>query len=395
MAEIVTMPKLGLGMSFGVITEIMVKENDKVSIDQPLIAFETNKLSEEIQSPIDGYVLKIIPAVGDEVAIRNPVCVVGQLGEEYSLDSIDICSPEDAVQKAEASSSNSAIQTPVKERSATVQASPIAKKLAAEKGIDINLVIGTGPNGRIMREDVLAYEETLKNSPKPDGKESLIPLTQMRRAIAEHMSQSKKEIPHVYFETVADVNELLAYKKDLFENDGLKVTVNDLIVKCAAEAIKRVPEVNVSYTADGIVQHDDINIGIATTVEKGLLVPVIRGASNLSLAQLHDEASALIDKAKNNKIRPDDLSGGTFTVTNLGSFGVRSFHAIINYPEAAILAVCEIYKELELTDNGIENRPKINLSLSADHRVIDGAICAKYLKELKDIVENPKTGIIS
>lgn len=384
MAEVVNMPKLGLGMTFGIVTKVLVAEGQTVKKDEALIEFETNKLTDTLPSPIDGVVLKICVAVNDEVPIRMPVMVVGQPGDEYTLETEDAAGAPAAEAPKAAAAEPAKVEEPKK---AAVSISPLAKKIAEEMGVDINKIKGTGPKGRIMKEDVLAYAE----NPQDDGpaEDTVISMSPTRRSIASAMAKSKHDVPHVYLEICADVTNLDAARKKYIEDGPGKVSYNDIILYASVLALKENMELNSSVDGDKIIRHGAINLGVPTNNDRGLLVPVIRNAGSMKLWDIHLKSADLVEKTKNNKLTMDEMTGGTFTVSNLGGFGIRSFHAIINNPEAMILAVGEIYSQLQLTDKGIENAKKINLSLSMDHRIADGIAGAKFLGSLKKILEEP------
>ncbi len=385
MAEVVNMPKLGLGMTFGIITKVLAEEGQKVKKDDVLVEFETNKLTDSLTAPIDGTVLKMCAKVGEEVPIRNTVFVVGEPGDEYVLETGSGESPAPApAQKVTVAEPTQ----PVEQKSDALNVSPIAKKLADEMGVDITKVKGTGPKGRIMKEDVLAYAENANDNTTVE--DTVVTMGTTRKSIADAVTKSKHDIPHVYLEACVDVTELAAARKRYMESGRGKVSYNDVILYAAVLALKEHMDLNASVDGDKIIRHGAINVGVPTNNDRGLLVPVVKDAGNMKLWDVHLKINELVEKAKNSKLSMDDLSGGTFTVSNLGAFGIRSFHAIINAPEAMILAVGEIYPQLQLAENGIVTAQKINLSLSIDHRLADGLQGAQYLKSLKTILENPE-----
>lgn len=383
MAEIIIMPKLGLGMSFGIVTSIHVKEDDMVKEGDVLLEFETNKLAEEVTSPIDGYVLKVCVEEEEEVPICSPMIVIGQKGESFTL--------EEVVEETEEASAETVPEPEVSVSEKAAPVSPIAKKLAAELGVDLKNVVGTGEGGRIMREDILkcAQEQTAAPTAEPNADTEGVVLSAMRKTIAAHMEQSKQEIPHVYLKTVANVTALMSWKKELAKWTEQKITFNDIMVKLAAVAMEKVPELNASLRDGKLVSYKDVNIGIAVNNSKGLLVPVVHEANHKNLEEIAQTTKELIGKAKESKLAPQDMEGGTFTISNLGGAGIREFYAIINAPEAAILAVGEVY-ETPIVQNGeVTVGKEVTLCLSADHRIIDGIVGAKYLAVLKNLIERP------
>ena len=275
----------------------------------------------------------------------------------------------------------------------------MARHIAADRGIDLSTVSGTGPQGRVIRADVEAALSSKPSEPSPtpvvqpsaDGDEQ-VPLSQMRRTIARRMLESTRSIPHFFLTTVVDVTELSALRKQINEQTadaGIKISFNDMIVKAAALAIRKVPEVNVSFAEDSLIRHSHVHVGIAVATERGLIVPVIRDVDQKALGQVAKEAREMAEKANAGKLQQPDYTGGTFTVSNLGMFGIEHFTAVINPPEAAILAVGAIIKEPAEHDGQIALRDRMRLTLSVDHRALDGAIGARYLQALKALLEKP------
>ena len=371
MAEIINMPKLGLGMTYGTVTSVMVSEGDWVSEGDSLLEFETNKQSEELTAPIDGYVLKVCAKEGDEIPICKPLIVVGEKGEAFVLEDEE---PEEAPVE---------VKPFAAKKTQGIQASPIAKKLAEELGVDIEKVAGSGPNGRIMREDIIAYTERKTT----ETTENTSDLSATRKIIAERMQQSKREIPHVYFKTVVDVTELMKRRVAFRESTGKRMTVNDVIVRAAALALRKTGKLNVSLREGKLHTFENINIGIAMNNHRGLMVPVIRNADKKTAAEIAEETRMLIEKCRADRLSREEMSGGTFSISNLGGYGVREFYAIINAPEAAILSVGEVFEIIEHKNGKIASAQKITLCLSVDHRIIDGIVAAEYLKALKEMIE--------
>lgn len=272
----------------------------------------------------------------------------------------------------------------------------MARHIAAEHGLDISEIQGSGPQGRVIRADVEAAlsakpADQVAVGPATDGEERT-PLSQMRRTIARRMAESTRTVPHFFLTSVVDATELMALRKqinDQLAESGVKVTVNDLIVKGAALAIRQMPDVNVSFAEDSLVRHSHVHVGIAVATERGLIVPVIRDADQKSVSQIAREARELSERANSGKLQPADYTGGTFTVSNLGMFGIEHFTAVINPPEAAILAVGAIMREPAEFQGEIALRDRLRLTLSVDHRALDGAVGARYLQALKKLLEKP------
>ncbi|MDQ6670533.1 MAG: 2-oxo acid dehydrogenase subunit E2 [Chloroflexota bacterium] len=300
-----------------------------------------------------------------------------------------------------------------------VRASPMARHLAAEHGLNLSGISGSGPQGRVIRADIeaalgskqsaAAPEEALADeapaedgsapSPQPAGPapsagddDERVTLSQMRRTIARRMAESTRTVPHFFLTTTIDASDMVALRKQILEktsDDGVKITFNDLIVKGAALAIRKVPEVNVSFAEDSLIRHKRVHIGVAVATERGLIVPVLRDVDQKSVGQIARETRDLAQRANSGKLQPADYTGGTFTISNLGMFGVEQFNAVINMPEAAILAVGAIAREPAEHEGEIVLRERLKLTLSVDHRALDGAIGARYLQTLKQLLEQP------
>ena len=278
-----------------------------------------------------------------------------------------------------------------------VRASPMARHVAAEHGVDLSKVSGSGPQGRVIRADVEAAlvqpREATQPQPTspatPPEDDERIQLSQMRRTIARRMAESTRTIPHFFLTTTVDATDLTALRKQINEQSETKISFNDLIVKAAALAIRKVPDVNVSFVEDSLIRHHHVHIGIAVATDRGLIVPVVRDVDQKTLSQVARETRDLAERANSGKLQPPDYTGGTFTVSNLGMFGVEQFNAVINPPESAILAVGAIVREPAEHDGQIALRDHLKLTLSVDHRALDGAAGARYLQALKGLLERP------
>tara|TARA_R100000027_G_scaffold67723_1_gene68190 strand:- start:4310 stop:5602 length:1293 start_codon:yes stop_codon:yes gene_type:complete len=425
MAEIIDMPKLSDTMTTGTLVKWLKKEGETVSNGDKLAEVETDKATMELESFEDGVLLKYYVSEGDQVEVGGPVCAVGEEGEEApevegsaggdsapSSESSD--DKDEAPAEEEPSESSAEEETEEDDGDSRVKASPLARKIAKDKGISLSSIKGTGPHGRIVKADVLkaaesgtgtaaaseassgSFSSAAGNASFPAGEE--IKLSGMRSAIARRLLESKTTIPHFYLEIEVDMAPLLTLRKSVNEglaslapeSGGAKFSVNDLILKASAEALRRVPAVNASWADTKIIRHGAVHMSFAVAVEEGLLTPVIRDAHAKSLRQISAEAKELAVKAKNKKLKPDEMSGSTFTVTNLGMFGINSFFGIINPPNAAILSVGATVSKPVVDKNGqIVVGQRMNIGISADHRVVDGAIAAEYLAALREIVEAP------
>ncbi|MGF1530680.1 MAG: pyruvate dehydrogenase complex dihydrolipoamide acetyltransferase [Puniceicoccaceae bacterium] len=434
MAETIEMPKLSDTMETGTLIKWFKSVGDKVSSGDILAEVETDKATMELESFDDGVILKLFVNEGDSVAVGAPVAIIGAEGETppEDVDASDSSKePSPAPAKSEDSSPREAIRDPKPSEKSTgsssvekdssssdqrIKASPLARKIAASRGVDLASVTGSGPGGRIVKADVLAHEDKgdqsassakdeasrSKSAPTPPslpfGEDAKLPVSTMRGVIAKRLLQSKTEIPHFYLQIEVDAAPLLELRAALNlklsdlspEKGGIKLTVNDFILKGAAETLRRVPTANASWGGDHIATHGSVHLAFAVSVEDGLVTPTIRDAHAKSLRQISLEAKELIGKAKSKKLKPDEMSGSTFTVTNLGMFGISSFYGIINPPNAAILSIGATVKKpvVDANDNIVIGH-RMMVGLSGDHRVVDGAVGAEYLSVLKEILETP------
>ena len=396
MAIEIKMPQLGLTMTEGVVARWFKTEGDSAAKGELLCEVETDKLTNEVQSEADGILLKIIAPAGTVVPVRHLLAIIGQAGEQVSLVSGTASSPNGA------SVFNPQPTRLAPSAGARVKASPLAKKIAAAKGIDLSALVGSGPGGRIVRRDVerapADWRPALTIAPAdapaaPSGTRRER-MSGMRRAISKNMKLSWETSPAVHYNMNAEVAKLAELKALLAEN-GIKATYTDLLAKIVCVALAEFPLLNASAEGEDIIYHDYINLGIAVALDEGLVVPVVRDAQRMGVAAISERIKDLSDRARQNTLASNELSGGTFTITNLGMFGVDSFTPLINQPECAILGVNAIKKvPREAGDGSVVFRPVITLSLTADHRLVDGAVAAKFLRRVCDMVENPWKMII-
>lgn len=403
MAKEVIMPKLGLTMEEGVINKWLVKEGDRVEKGDPLFEVATDKVNMEVESPASGVVLKILYPEGATVPITEVVAYIGEAGEEIPTPAKKAETPQVAAEPVQ----EKVVEEEVAKEE-RVKASPLARKLAREYGIDLATLKGTGPGGRIVKEDVerarKALEEERKKAPVTEKvverveaeKEipgEIVPLSRMRRIIAERMQESVRTKPHFFIFQEVLAEELVRMRERLLplveKQTGLRVSYTDILVKMVAKALERYPLLNASFTDTGIVFHEDINIGVAVALEEGLIVPVVKEVQKKSIAQITVALHDLVERAKAGKLTPEDISGGTFTISNLGMFGVDAFTAIINPPESAILACGAIKKRPVFDGKDIIPLSVMELVLSCDHRIIDGAVAAQFMQFLKTLLEEP------
>ena len=434
MATFIDMPKLSDTMTVGTVATWLKQEGDAVESGDVLAEIETDKATMELEAFEDGILLKQIVTDGQQVAIGEPIAVIGEEGESFTLPTPSPSAPPPSTTSEEvqpptavASSPESAAPEPVSAPSGSdtrIKASPLAKKLAADKGIDLAAITGTGPNGRIVKKDILsATPKSASTAPSAPPSQAVapsaqtvilpglaiaedanIPVSNMRGVIARRLVESKTTAPHFYLQIEVNAGNLLETRArintDLAnvppENGGgIKLTVNDFILKASAEALRRVPAMNRAWQETSIHQSGTVHLAFGVAIDDGLLTPVIRNAESKTLKQIALEAKELIGKARSKKLSPDEMSGSTFTVTNLGMFGISSFYGIINIPNAGILSVGATVKKPIVNDAGeIVPAQIMTIGLSGDHRVVDGAVGAQYLQALKTLLETPALSLI-
>lgn len=403
MAEVIRMPKMSDTMTEGVIVSWLKKVGDDVKPGDILAEVETDKATMELENYVKGTLLHIGIPAGGSVPVDALIAIVGQKGDDISALLNGASAPvtpaktEDTkVEKV----TTPAPSAPIANTStdSRVKASPLAKKIADEKGIDINNVSGSGDGGRIVKRDVETFTPSSKGGSKINislptviGQESFeeVPVSQMRKVIARRLSESKHTAPHFYLTMSINMDKAIEARKSMLEYSPVKISVNDIIIKAVAGALRKNPAANASWLGDKIRYNHHINIGVAVAIEDGLIVPVVKFADSKSLSHISAEVKELAEKAKNKKLQPNEFEGNTFTISNLGMFGIDEFTAIINSPDACILAVGAA-KETVIVENGqmkIANVMKV--TLSCDHRVVDGAVGSAFLKTLKELLENP------
>lgn len=385
MAKELKMPQLGLTMEEGTVTEWLKAEGDEIHAGDSIAEITTDKITNEITSEWDGVLLKIVVPEGETVPVQSLLAYIGEAGESIAsaAEAAPAAVPEKVCDCAPAASS------------ARIRISPLAKKTAAKLGVDYSVIAGSGPSGRIVQKDILSAAEKAKTTaaaPKcssVSAAPAVKKLSGMRKVVAERMLASHTQIPSVTQTVKVDVTELLALREKLKEC-GAKISINDMVLKATAMALKANPHMLVSYSDGAVIQHEQVNLGMAVALDDGLIVPVIRDADKLSLSELAYCAKDLATRAKNGGLRMEEYQGSTFSVSNLGMFGVESFSPIINQPNAAILGVCAVDKELVLSDAGeLINRSVMRLSLTYDHRLMDGAVAAKFELAVKEYLEAP------
>ena len=408
MAYEILMPQLGLTMEEGTVSQWIKHEGDAVKAGDVVAEITTDKLTHELQSEHDGVLLKIVAQEGEDVPVKGGLAYIGEAGE--SITAAPAAAPAVAESVPAAASPAAAAPTADGRR---IRISPLARKTAAKLGVtDFAAIVGSGTSGRITQKDILAAAEAMKTAPAPaplsvaaasasepaapkaglelmEG-DTVVKLSGMRKVVAERMLHSHTEIPPVTQNTKVDVTELMKFRKLLLAETGRKYSVNDLILKATAKMLRQHPEILVSYDNGQMIQRAHVNIGMAVALEAGLIVPVIRDADRLGLDALADSAKDLASRAKGNKLLPDEYKGSTFSVSNLGMFGIETFTPIVNQPDAAILGVCAVQDELTLAEDGsVSKRQVMRLSFTYDHRLIDGATAAKFVMDLRDLLQSP------
>jgi pyruvate dehydrogenase E2 component (dihydrolipoamide acetyltransferase) len=416
-AKEATLPRLGQGMESGVVVKWLKAEGDNVEKGEPLYEVETDKATQEVEAEASGVLLKILVESG-EVPVGQTVAVIGEAGETYEASAPVVAdAPAEVVEPAVIESDEPVAAPVVVEQNEPVaasavsepavngervKASPLARRIARERGIDLASLTGTGPDGRIVAEDVERPQKAAPAvaaavTPAPQvaapvaqaGDVESIPLSTIRRTIARRLTAAW-EVPVFVLTVSVDMtpaNSLIERAREM--NPDVRITITDLFAKVCAQALMRHSDVNVQYSADAILQFPSAHIGIAAAVPQGLVVPVIRSVERLSLAETALHRADVIGRARENKLQQSDLEGGTFTISNLGMFGVEQFTAILNPPQAAILAVGATEERAVVVGGEVVARPTMTMSLTVDHRAVDGAPAADFLRTVKTFLEEP------
>lgn len=409
----VIMPRMSDTMEEGKILAWLKKVGDRVEVGDVIAEVETDKADMEMEALDEGFLAAIRVQEGESVPVGS---VIALLTEEQG-EAVDVAPPPANGKRPRAAAKKSAAKTTnkkvrkirdaapetapsVRKKGGRVLASPIVKKIAAERGIDLSTVQGSGPAGRIVKQDLEGVRAPTAPTGAPvsaaappavavDGR--VEPFSRMRAAIAKRMADSMREAPHFFVTSEIDMSEAVRLRTSLKLSDRVpgEVTYTHLLVKAAAVALQRHPRVNAAFTPEGRVFRDDVNIGIAVALEDGLIVPVLHDCQRLSLLEVAAQAGALVERARSGKPRPEDLSGGSFTISNLGMYPVEHFTAVINPPQAAILATSAIKERPVVREGQIVIARTMLVTLSSDHRVLDGATSAQFLQEFKNLLENP------
>ena len=395
------MPKLGLTMTTGTIVSWIKSEGENVKIKEPLLEIETEKLSYSVESPADGVLLKILADVGEKYPVSSVLGYVGTPGEKLAETLPKAQSVQEIPQQTETIKQHFSqeIQYAAASDKQRIFISPVAKKLATQLGVDYKQIRGSGPGGRIVKKDVQNFSETAKTATADTtARNVIIPYAGIRRAVGETMLGAWKSIPMVTHHVNAQACAMLEYREMVnrgVRDNAERVTIGELMLKLTAQALKMMPILNSSLTPEGIILHKQVNLGMATALEDGLYVPVIHKACGKSLLTISREAKDLATKARAGALTPDDVHGGTFTLSNLGGYGsVDFFTPIINPPQAAILGLGRITETLTAKDEAAAVCKMIGLSLTYDHRIIDGAKAAEFIKVLMELMQNPARAVL-
>ena len=416
--HIVTMPRLSDTMETGKVVAWFKEVGDKVSFGDILAEIETDKAVQEFEIDVEGTLLKIGIEEGDEAPVDSVLAIIGPEGTDVSGisseapkakgDKKEPKKQENKDEKKAAPESSDKTKEDSKEKSKNagrVFISPLAKKLAEEKGYDVNEIEGSGDQGRIIKRDVENFEpkkEIAKTSQKSDttgmtsmkipaGEDKKVENSSMRKIIAKRLAESKFTAPHYYLNIEVDMENVMAARKQINANPNIKISFNDIIVKAVAMALRKHPQVNSTWNDDAMILHGDINIGVAVAVPDGLMVPVVKNTDHKSLTQINEEVKDLATRSRDKKIKADEMEGSTFTVSNLGAYGIESFTSIINQPNSCILSVGAIVEKPVVKNGQIVVGNTMKVTLACDHRTVDGATGAEFLQTLKHFIENPVT----
>jgi pyruvate dehydrogenase E2 component (dihydrolipoamide acetyltransferase) len=414
MASKIIMPKLSDTMEEGTLVKWLKNEGDEIEAGEVIAEAESDKATMELESFDAGILKKIVVPEGGKVTVGGLLAVVADQDEEIDdLLNENGTGQDDGDKNQPESSTEPVHAAPVPDRAASdelltspnerIKASPLARKMADEKGIDLRKVPGTGTAGRIIRRDILNFTESA-SEPAPQKappakveqvKGEEMPISNMRAAIAKRMLQSKSMVPHFYLTMEINMDKAAEFRKMVNSSQSdVKISFNDLIIKAASIALQKHRYVNGSFAGDKIIFHDHVDIGVAVALEEGLITPVIRDSQKKSISQIAKSVRELAGKAKERKLLPEEYTGATFTISNLGMYGIEEFTAIINPPEAAILAVGSIKEIPVVTDGELGVGKRMKVTMSCDHRIVDGATGSLFLRDVKKLLENPMSMVI-
>ena len=405
MAELITMPRLSDTMTEGKVAKWHKNIGDKVKEGDVLAEIETDKAVQDFESEFDGVLLYIGVAEGNPAAVDSILTIIGKEGEDISqlINGANISQSQDSENKNSSEKEEVTKIIVQKESQQRINISPLAKKIAAEKGIDITTIKGSGDHGRIVKRDVEGLQITSRQvSEVIDNTSSSInypnfvnvddsetPNSQIRNIIAKRLAESKFTAPHYYLMVEVDMGSTIDARKEMNEISETKISFNDIIIKAVALSLKKHKQINSSWAEDKIIHHGNINIGVAVAIEDGLVVPVLKNADFMSFSQISTSVKDLASRAKNKGLKANEMEGSTFSISNLGMFGIESFTSIINQPNSCILSVGAILEKPIAKNGEIKVGHIMKLSLACDHRVVDGATGAQFLQTLKGYLEQP------
>ena len=405
MAELITMPRLSDTMTEGKVAKWHKNIGDKVKEGDVLAEIETDKAVQDFESEFDGVLLYIGVKEGNPAAVDSILAIIGKEGEDISqlINGANISQSQDSETKNSFEKEEVTKITTQKESQQRVHISPLAKKIATEKGIDITTIKGSGDHGRIVKRDVEGQQETPRQVTETIGNisnsisnpafinvdDSETPNSQIRNIIAKRLAESKFTAPHYYLMVEVDMGSAIDARKEMNEISETKISFNDIIIKAVALSLKKHKQINSSWVEDKIIHHGNINIGVAVAIEDGLVVPVLKNADFMSFSQISTSVKDLASRAKNKGLKANEMEGSTFSISNLGMFGIESFTSIINQPNSCILSVGAILEKPIAKNGEIKAGHVMKLSLACDHRVVDGAIGAQFLQTLKRYLEQP------
>jgi pyruvate dehydrogenase E2 component (dihydrolipoamide acetyltransferase) len=390
-ANEVKLPRLGQGMEAGTINKWLKSEGDTVAKGEPLFEIDTDKVTQEVESDFEGVLLKIVLPSG-EAPVGQTIAYIGAVGEEVAAAPVEAPKAAEPEPAPAPEKMADATVSDTSSNGGRIKASPLARRIARERGIDLAALTGSGPDGRIIAEDVERGAPAARPAAPaavPAGEVESVPLTNVRKTIARRLTAAW-EAPVFQLTVSADMtraNALVASAREL--NPDVRVTVTDLLAKVSAHALMRHRDVNVQYSGDALLKFPTANVGIAVAAPAGLIVPVIRSVERLTLAEVAAGRADVVSRARENKLTAQDLEDGTFTISNLGMFGIEQFVAVLNPPQAAILAVGATIDTPVVRDGAVEVRPMLTMTLTVDHRAVDGAAGADFLRTLKQFVEEP------
>lgn len=401
MATKILMPKLSDTMTEGIILKWLKKEGEKVKQGETLVEIESDKADMELEAYDSGILRKIMIPEGGKAEIGAPIAIIAEANEDISALLTDTSPAAQQIPKTETAKESSKSLPPFSQPASSivadvrVKASPLAKRLATENKIELRAISGTGPQGRIIKRDVeplISGKKTLQFKPVAPiihGGHRDVELSLIRKTIAKRMQESKQTVPHFYVTVEIDMEPAIAFREQLNTATDSKISFTDILVKTAAMTLMNHPSVNAAYLGNTMRQFGEAHVAVAVALDDGLVTPVLRNCEQKTIPQLNTELHGIVERARNRKLKPEEYQGATFTISNLGMFGVEDFVAIINPPEGAILAVGSIVEKPIVQKGQIAIGRTMKVTLSSDHRIIDGAIAARFLQDFKKLLENP------